>query len=75
MADDEVEALLAAMTELADRVARLTPEQRRLLERAQQLQPQFEEAQRKLAAESHDPVEEPASERQARAILDFARRR
>jgi len=43
------------------------------LERAQRLQPQFEDAQRKLAAKSLDMGKEPASERQARAILDFAR--
>ncbi|HEU0054994.1 MAG TPA: condensation domain-containing protein, partial [Longimicrobium sp.] len=30
--DDEIEALLAAMTELADRMAKLTPAQRRVLE-------------------------------------------
>jgi hypothetical protein len=44
------------------------------LERAQGLQPQFEDAQRKLAAKSHDVAKEPASERQASAILDFARK-
>ena len=44
------------------------------LDRAQRLQPQFEEAQRELTAKSLDIGKEPASERQARAILDFARR-
>jgi hypothetical protein len=43
------------------------------LARAQELQLQFEEAQRKLSAKSIDASEIPASERQARAILDFAR--
>lgn len=43
------------------------------LARAQELQPKFEEAQRKLSAKSIEESEVPASERQARAILDFAR--
>ncbi|HYR06905.1 MAG TPA: condensation domain-containing protein, partial [Longimicrobium sp.] len=33
LGDDEIEALLAAMTELADRLAKLAPAQRRVLER------------------------------------------
>ena len=36
LSDDEIEALVAAMAELAHRLAKLTPAQRRLLERAQQ---------------------------------------
>jgi len=43
------------------------------LERAKELQPRFEEAQRKMSAASIDKSEVPASERQAKAILDFAR--
>lgn len=43
------------------------------LERARQLQPEFETDQRTMAARSLDPSPEPASERQARAILKFAR--
>ena len=41
---------------------------------AKKLQRQFEEAQRKMAAASIDQSDVPASERQAQAILDFARR-
>jgi hypothetical protein len=44
------------------------------LERAAQLQPKFESAQRAATMRSIDSAEEPASERQARAILNFARR-
>lgn len=44
------------------------------LERARALQPQFEAAQRAMSAQSMDSSDTPASERQARAILDFARR-
>lgn len=43
------------------------------LERARAVQPQFEPLQQELARWSLDPSPEPASERQARAILDFAR--
>lgn len=43
------------------------------LERAKALQPRFEEAQRKMVDYSIDRAGEPASERQARAILSFAR--
>jgi hypothetical protein len=43
------------------------------LARAQALQPQFELAQRRMTQRSLDPSDERASERQARAILDFAR--
>jgi hypothetical protein len=44
------------------------------LARAKGLQRQFEEAQRKMAAASIDQSDVPASQRQAQAILDFARR-
>jgi hypothetical protein len=44
------------------------------LERAHELQPGFEAAQRAAAQRSIDPAPEPASERQALAILTFARR-
>jgi hypothetical protein len=44
------------------------------LARAQQLQPQFEEAQRAMSAASIEQTEVPASERQAEAILEFAQR-
>ncbi len=44
------------------------------LERADQLQPDFEPLQRELVERSLDPSETPASERQARAILDFIAR-
>jgi hypothetical protein len=43
------------------------------LERAQALQPTFEAAQIAATIRSIDPSPEPASERQARAILSFAR--
>ncbi len=43
------------------------------LDRAKALQPQFEAAQIAATARSIDPSPEPASERQARAILSFAR--
>jgi hypothetical protein len=43
------------------------------LERASALQPQFEEAQRKMVDYSIARAAEPASERQAKAILAFAR--
>ena len=43
------------------------------LARAYALQPQFEPAQRQLSAASIDEAEVPASERQAQAILAFAR--
>ncbi|HET7316890.1 MAG TPA: glycosyl transferase [Sphingomicrobium sp.] len=43
------------------------------LARARALQPQFENAQRKASAQSIDQCEIPASQRQARAILEFAR--
>ena len=43
------------------------------LERAQELQPQYEPVQRRLSAASIDQAEMPASERQAQAILAFAR--
>lgn len=41
------------------------------LQRARIVQPQFEPLQRELVARSLDPSPEPASERQARAILEF----
>ena len=41
--------------------------------RASALQPQFEPLQRAAVAASLDPSPEPASERQARAILEFVR--
>jgi len=44
------------------------------LARANELQPQFEEAQRKMSAASIEQSDVPASERQAQAILEFARR-
>lgn len=44
------------------------------LARADELQPRFEEAQRRLSAASIDEGDVPASERQAQAILDFATR-
>jgi hypothetical protein len=44
------------------------------LGRAKGLQPQFEQAQREMSAASIDQSEVPASERQAQAILEFARR-
>lgn len=44
------------------------------LDRADELQPGFEPLQRKLVERSLDPSETPASERQARAILDFISR-
>jgi hypothetical protein len=43
------------------------------LERAHDLQPNFEDAQIAASARSIDPSPEPASERQVRAILAFAR--
>ncbi|HXH00389.1 MAG TPA: glycosyl transferase [Sphingomicrobium sp.] len=43
------------------------------LERAAALQPVFEPLQREATKRSLDPSPEPASERQARAILDFVR--
>jgi len=43
------------------------------LERAKSMQSAFEPLQRKLSAASIDESSEPASERQARAILEFAR--
>jgi hypothetical protein len=43
------------------------------LRRAKDLQPQFEEAQRKMSAASIEQSDTPASERQAQAILEFAR--
>jgi len=43
------------------------------LERAEALQPEFEPAQIAATIRSTDPSPEPASERQARAILSFAR--
>jgi hypothetical protein len=43
------------------------------LARAKEVQPQFEEAQRKMSAASIEQSDVPASERQAKAILDFAR--
>lgn len=44
------------------------------LARVRELQPQFEQAQREMSAASIDQSEVPASERQAQAILEFARR-
>jgi hypothetical protein len=44
------------------------------LERARELQPMFEDAQRKMTARSVDPSPEPASERQARAILSLVQK-
>jgi hypothetical protein len=44
------------------------------LTRADELQPQFEPLQRELVERSLDPSPVPASERQARAILDFIAR-
>ena len=41
------------------------------LARARQIQPRYEKAQRQFSARSIDDSEDPASERQARAILDF----
>ncbi|MFL6753364.1 MAG: glycosyl transferase [Sphingomicrobium sp.] len=43
------------------------------LARAHEIQPQFEELQRKMSAASIDQTEVPASQRQAEAILEFAR--
>jgi hypothetical protein len=43
------------------------------LERAKALQPKFEKAQRAMSAISIDESDIPASQRQAQAILDFAR--
>ena len=43
------------------------------LARAHELQPRFEAAQRQMSAASIDQSQVPASERQAQAILDFAR--
>lgn len=44
------------------------------LERAERVQPQYVEAQRAAIARSIDPSPEPASERQARAILEYVRK-
>ena len=44
------------------------------LARANELQPSFEEAQRAMSAASIEQAEVPASERQAKAILAFAKR-
>jgi hypothetical protein len=44
------------------------------LAQARALQPEFERAQREMSAASIDDREVPASQRQAQAILDFARR-
>jgi hypothetical protein len=44
------------------------------LDRAGELQPMFEDAQRKMTARSVDPSPEPASERQARAILSLVQK-
>jgi hypothetical protein len=44
------------------------------LARADELQPQFEPLQRELVGRSLDPTPIPASQRQARAILDFIAR-
>jgi hypothetical protein len=44
------------------------------LARARELQPSFEKAQRAMSAASIDHAEVPASERQAKAILAFAKR-
>lgn len=55
--------------QVIDCVEQLAP----ALERAKALQPQFEQAQRKMVDYSIDRAGEPASERQARAILSFAR--
>jgi len=44
------------------------------LARAEELQQKFEQAQRKMSAASIEQSEVPASERQAQAILEFARR-
>jgi CDP-glycerol glycerophosphotransferase (TagB/SpsB family) len=43
------------------------------LGRAYEVQPQFEEAQREAFNRAVDPSPEPASQRQARAIFEFAR--
>jgi hypothetical protein len=43
------------------------------LARAREVQPRYEKAQQQSSAKSIDSSEVPASERQARAILDFAR--
>jgi hypothetical protein len=56
--------------QVIERVEDLAP----ALDRAHQLQPGFEEAQRRMTERSLCPSPEPASERQARAILAFARR-
>lgn len=55
--------------QVIDRVEELAP----ALGRARALQPQFELAQREMVDYSIDRTGEPASERQARAILSFAR--
>lgn len=57
--------------QVIERIAQLGP----ALDRARELQPRFEDAQRRMTAMSLDPSPEPASERQARAILEFARAR
>jgi hypothetical protein len=44
------------------------------LEQAHALQPQFEQAQRRISAASIDQAHTPASHRQAEAILNFASR-
>jgi hypothetical protein len=44
------------------------------LARANDLQPKFEQTQRAMSAASIDQAEVPASERQATAILTFAKR-
>ena len=55
--------------QVIERVEELGP----ALRRAAKIQPEFAEAQRLMTAKSLDPSPEPASERQARAILDFVR--
>jgi hypothetical protein len=57
--------------QVIERVEELGP----ALARAHRLQPQFEDAQRLMIARSLSPSPEPASERQASAILTFARER
>ena len=55
--------------QVIERIEELAP----ALERAQSLQPKFEKGQRRMAEYSIARAAEPASERQARAILAFAR--
>ena len=58
------------MGQVIDSVDELEP----ALRRAPQVQPEYEGVQRQMLGYSMDAAEEPASERQARAILSFAHR-